>query len=158
MNSDRIFNVIIVVLMGFVGYLAYQRLYGDADYGKRIQDIGRTMVTSREGHTVTLSSLLAQGDKTDNTHLLILELENCESCLYKGITDIQSLAKSGNHTLVVVVNDWPIEVKSWAEHYPDIPIFAMPKSTFYNHFNLSYLPAILRIEGEKVVTHRDITI
>jgi hypothetical protein len=95
---------------------------------------------------------------TPESYILLLELDNCPTCLYKGMRDIEALVKAGQSAYVVVVDDWQSEVQGWSKHYPDVPVFRMAKDVFYGELRASHLPVLLKLANTELVSHRFITV
>jgi len=131
----------------------------------RMNDSGSPALLLGNLEQVTLHDLQEESDtfaellaKHPDAHVLILELENCASCLYKGMNDLSALVTEGHDGFVVVVNDWQEEVVGWSGNYPQVPFFRMTRSDLYTGMNIPHLPVLLGFEKGSLTSHRFITV
>ena len=90
-------------------------------------------------------------------YLLLMEPGNCPPCIHKGLEDLRGLQKAGKHCLVIVVHNWPEEVKGWAQNYDFSPFYVIPQNSFYEAFHVAYLPALLKVQNSRLKNIRYIT-
>jgi len=106
------------------------------------------------GELFTLQDYLGPG----NTFLLFFEFHNCESCIAKGLADVESLQKAGMKVAVVAIEDELEYVLGRAKFYPGLDFFLVKKADFYEKAEFSHLPVLARFESGKMRFARQITI
>ena len=93
-------------------------------------------------------------DKNDETYCLIFELDNCNTCIYKGIDDLNRLKKDGLDTIAIIVHDSIEDINGWSKHYDYSSFYMLKKSEFYKNITSSILPVFIKIKKGKVMNYR----
>jgi len=149
-RGDLAYGALSIAMLAAAAWVIWAKYFREPLRFAALQD---TTVTDMDGQALPFAEL-ANG--SDDVYFLFLELENCESCLYKGLNDIQALAEAGESAAAVVVNDWQQEVAGWSKHYA-FPIYRLSKSDFYQSFRTDYLPMLTTFRHGEVDGARPIT-
>lgn len=154
-KTDLFSNIaigILIVAIIIIGVYKFVLKKDSTDFD--VEDIREVVIKDMEGEEVNISELL---NSNFDTYMLILEINNCAPCVYKGIEDLTNLKKAGNFCFAIIVHDWLEDVKGWRQNYEFSPFYILSRNAFYDSFNLSLLPAIIKIKGGKVKNVRYIT-
>ncbi|MDJ0841322.1 MAG: hypothetical protein QNK37_32730 [Acidobacteriota bacterium] len=93
----------------------------------------------------------------ENMYIVILSITDCEPCIYEGMNRLAHETAKGETAIAVVIDDWAEEVKGWAYHYPDIPVYRVTQAQF-NRLQAPGSPLWLEITRGTITTHEVITI
>lgn len=149
---SHLITIALLITIAVVVYFRFiQKSKGLRASFESVQSI---VLTNMSGDQRNLAELL-RAKKT--TFMMLMEIDNCPPCVYKGIQDLSELKKAGNCCLVVVVHNWPDEIRGWSRNYEFSPFYVLSKSSFYKHFNIMHLPAILKLRNNKIKSTRYIT-
>ena len=154
-NTDLFSNVaigVLIITIIIVGIFKFVLKNDSTDFD--INDIKEVVIKNMDGEDINLSELI---NSNFDTYMLILEINNCPPCVFKGIEDLKSLKKAGKVCFVIVVHEWLEEVKGWRQNYEFSPFYILSKNEFYDSFNVAHLPAIIKIEDGKIRNVRYIT-
>jgi len=151
-HREEILIAILTIALIMVIYLRFGR---ELPAPVTLGDPEKIIVHDMSDYDSRLADVLAG---VPSAYFLFLELDNCPTCLYKGMRDIEALVDAGEPAFVVVVDDWQSEVEGWSEHYPRVPFFRMAKDVFYSQMQAGHLPVLLKLEGTEITSHRFITV
>ena len=93
----------------------------------------------------------------DTHYILILEMSNCSTCIYKGLDTMTALKKAGKACMVIVVHDLIDEVAGWSATTDFSPFYMMTGVDFYEHIRTPLMPAIVTIKNKSIINTRYIT-
>jgi len=147
----RVFAVAAAFLAGAVVAALAVRLSGPASREPDVIVRGVTEMNMRDlaGDTVNLATRLSPRGAT---WLMFFGLDQCYSCVARGLADLTLLRKRGEHCLAVAVHPNLDEVKGWLTHESFRPIFVISRAAFLNHVECRSLPVILRMENGRVTS------
>jgi len=148
-------NLIIAVLAIALVVVIALRFGSSAPSSIDIGNPAEIVVHDMGDNDSRLADMLARAPES---YILLLELDNCPTCLYRGMRDIEALVKAGQSAYVIVVDDWQSEVEGWSKHYDEVPVFRMAKDVFYSQMQAGHLPVLLKLEGSEIISHRFITV
>lgn len=120
----------------------------------QIERADEIVITTLNGMKTSLANLI---NDDGETYCLILEIYNCSSCIYKGLSEMENLEKSGKDCFCLVVHDWPSEVSGWSKHYDFQNFVSVKKSVFYKHCHSPYLPVLIKFQKGKLKSYRFIS-
>lgn len=154
--KDRLFYSVVAVLLSLIVVIGINKFYIGKKQANspRMENPEEIIITNLDNTQVTLASLLKEPART---YILILEIYNCSSCIYKGLSELESLTKEGEECFCLVVHDWPQEVAGWSQHYDYQRFVHIKKAAFYQYFHSPYLPVLLKIENKKIKSSRYIS-
>ena len=95
---------------------------------------------------------LISKDKT--SYCLIFDMNDCYSCILKGIDDLKALKGSGMNGFGLAVHDSTDEVAGWSKNYGFSPFFVIKKFNFYNHVHTSITPVLVKFDKGVVENYR----
>ena len=108
-------------------------------------------VRDLKGETVNLADRLSPRGAT---WLMFFGLNQCYSCVARGLDDLTLLRKKGEHCLAVAVHGNLDGVNGWLAHESFRPVFVLSRESFLCHVACRSLPVILRLEKGKVTSCR----
>ena len=138
-------GIILVVLFKFVIKT------GDTFAILNFRDIN---VMEFNGNNGELKNFLS---KDETTYCLIFDLNDCYSCINRGLEELKTLKSQGSACLGIVIHDFIEEVRGWAANYEFSPFLMLKRGDFYKHVKTPYTPVLVIFEGEKVGSYRFIT-
>lgn len=158
MNKNTVLNILLgLVFIGIVAVVVFKLVIPPSSpQGSgylRIsgwQDIG---VMDINGNKIKLGRIIP-GDSS--IYVMICDMDDCFSCIYKGVDDMKKLGNAGHEGVVVVVADKIEDVKGWsAANFPGYSNFYMlDTASFYDHIQTPSTPVIAKIESGKVSSFR----
>lgn len=116
-----------------------------------IQDIEQIKVTDFNGDEINLTLFL---EKSEVTYMLIFQLNDCYSCVYRGLTDLKALQKEGKQCLALVVHDNMEDVQGWSAHEDFSPFLMLKRTDFLEYVNCPHTPVFLKIAKGKIKSYR----
>lgn len=96
-------------------------------------------------------------NRDKNTYLLLFELDNCYSCIFKGMNELNRLRRAGEHCIAIAVHDYIPDVVGFSQVQDFSPFFVLKKIDFYRHIHVSYMPVFFILFKGKVINSRFIT-
>lgn len=78
----------------------------------------------------------------ESNYILFMEINNCPSCIQKGIALLQSFV-ANNNCMIMIVHNWPEELKNWKSNFNFDKTFVIKPEVFYKSFDINYLPALV---------------
>lgn len=88
---------------------------------------------------------------------LMFQINDCYSCIHRGLTDLNSLQSEGMNCFAVVINDSFQDLSGWLSHEAFSPFYMVRRNVFIEHFKSSYLPVLVKMADGRVVSYRYIT-
>jgi len=79
--------------------------------------------------------------------LLFLEIDNCSSCIYKGLNELNNSSYEG---IIIVINNNPDYFRGWVENLEFKNIYIISKNEFYENIKCPYLPVLVLIKDLKI--------
>ena len=113
----------------------------------QFRDFEKIVVYNTDGKTIPLSSIVS---KAESTYCFLFNMNDCFTCIAKGIEDLESLKKSGKKAIGLMVHDNIKEVKGWASTYEFSPFYSIKRSEVYEHIILPKLPVMLEIKNNEI--------
>ncbi len=153
-KSERLYNLVMVVLsVGIVFVLIYKFLLKGPGTGERpkIENPHEITVMKLDGTVIRFSELIGE---THECYCLFFELTNCQSCIYKGIFELENLEKKGKNCFAIAIHDWLEEIKGWSQHYELKNFSVIKKVDFYEHIHAPYLPIIVKFHNGRLSSYK----
>ncbi len=155
MKKDTVYNIIIGFFIIAITILVVVKFFLKGDKTSFvIEDLNDVEISDFSGKKFNLISLL---NKNEETYFLMLEVDNCGSCISKGLSELKSLQKVGKTCIPIVIHDRVNEISGWASNYDFSSFFCISKKTYYEYFKFTYLPVIFSIKNKTVKIIRYIT-
>jgi hypothetical protein len=139
--------VIAIMVLIVVKFIAPKNVNADV----RIKDHEKITVMDLDGNQISLVDLF---DKADTTYFFIFEMNDCFSCISKGLEDLKSLKKAGKPCMGIVVHHMVDEVKGWSANYDFSPFFVIKKPDFYEYIKTPVTPVMVEFKNGKVENYR----
>lgn len=143
-------TAIILLMAGIIALIVFK--YALPSRKSKIEvgfkDYNNISVLDLMGNQIKLPDIMA---KDETVYCLVYDLNNCYTCIYKGIEDMRSLKKAGKKTMILVLNDFVDTVRGHAGLYDYSPFFALRKTEFYEHFQIPLLPAVIQVKNGKIL-------
>lgn len=156
-KNDLVLNigigVVVVVIIAIFLFKFVINKTGKEELFK-INNIEKIVVSDLNGNEIKFFDLL---DKEDDTFILIFDLRNCYSCIFKGIENLKSLKKSGKSCFGLAVHELLDELNGWSANHDFSPFFLIKKSDFFENIHSMNLPVFIKISNGKVESFRFIT-
>ncbi len=114
-------------------------------------DIEKTNLVDLNGNKIKLSQMLSN-DKV--TYCLIFDMNDCPSCILKGLNDLSELKKTGLKSMAIVVHNRIDEVSGWSSNYDYSPFYMLNRNKFYEYIHVQSTPVIIKIRNGKVENYR----
>lgn len=140
-----------IVLSFAVIFKLIVKSHNSADFNIRMEEI---KITNMEGGSEDLIDLAAEKSET---YILIMRLNDCYSCVAKGIEDIKSLYSSGYGYVVIAAHDSLDEVRGFAGIFSDVKFYQLSVADLYQSIRSPMLPVMAKVKNGRVVGHRFIT-
>ena len=154
MKRERFYSTAIVILSLVILIVVYMKFFHNApDRPVDIKNIRAIKVYDGSGTLIGLSDILEE----EKNYCLLFDLNDCYSCIAKGISDLKSLKKSGKPCFGLVVHNLSDEVSGWSTQQGFSPFFMLKKTSFYEHIRSPATPVMITIKDEKVIAFRYIT-
>ena len=119
-----------------------------------IKNMDHLSVTDLMGNKVKFQDSWKKGE---TVYCLLFDLNDCFSCIYRGLEDLKYLKNKGKKCLGIVINDYVEEVKGWAAQYECSPVFLLKRIDFFNHIKCVKTPVFFILEKGNVENFRYIT-
>ena len=156
MTKDGIYNLLIILLsLGVITVALFKFILITEPGIVRVEDVDHIRLRDASENTLKLYPLL--NGELDN-YILLFEMDNCGSCIYKGLKELEFFQKKGNNCIAIMIHDRPSELSGWSDNYDFHPIYFISRSGFYEYFDCQQLPVMFRISGEKIEIIRYFTI
>jgi hypothetical protein len=120
-----------------------------------INDFNRIIYKDFKGMSNTMKTLIKDNS---NNYFLVFEINDCGSCILKGIEDLKYFANKGYNAIAVIVYDRPEELVGWTKNYSFKRFITIKKEDFYNYFNSQYLPVFFSVSDNKIKNIKYITL
>ena len=117
-------------------------------------DVAAITITSLDRAQIKLIDLVK--NKSD-TYILVFKLNDCYSCIAKGIEDIQNLHTSGHEYVSIVIHDSLYDIQGFAETFPKVVFYQMTTADQYEHIRSPIFPVVVKLKNDKVVTYKYVT-
>ena len=155
-KKDLLINVIIIVLVILLTIIVLYKfvLNSNNETFVKIENLNQIIFKDFNEKTNTMKSLLS--DKCDN-YFLIFEINDCGSCISKGIENLKYFKDRGQNTVAIIIYDRPSELLGWAKNYSFKKFITISKKDFYNYFNCQYLPVFFNISKNRIKSIKYIT-
>ncbi len=102
-------------------------------------------------NTIVLSDLL---NKEETSYCMIFDLNDCFSCINKGIADLKALQEAGHNAIAIAVHQQVDELNGWSKHHDFSPFFMIRRPDFYQHIEVQTTPVIIKIEKNEIKNFR----
>jgi hypothetical protein len=155
-KNDWVFNITsLVLIMGIIFLIAFKFFINGKNKGDfGIAEIQQLKLADLNGNNLNFFYLLSENNET---YCLFFELNNCYSCIYKGIEDLKKLKVSGCQTMGIAIHDYINDVEGWSANHEYTPFFVLKKTDFYKHFSCSLLPVLVKFHKGEVNSYRFVT-
>lgn len=155
-KKDLFLNIVIGVLSAAIVVVALYKfvIVNEPQKNFGFKDFHRLEVTDLNGNPLNVASLMSE---TGDTYLLVFDLKDCPSCIFRGKDEIKHLREAGKHGFVIMVHDSIEEVSGWASANDVSPIFMMKRVDFYDHVHTSRTPVVVKMRKDNVESFRFIT-
>ncbi|MCP5105384.1 MAG: hypothetical protein GY950_18490 [bacterium] len=154
-KRNLIYDIGIVVLLIVVVAVVYVKFFAAKPQSPvDIKGIDTLTVLDTSGTAVKFSGLMENGR---SAYVFIFYMDDCYSCIHRGIQDLVQLQKDGKNCVGLVVHELINEVEGWSAKQEFSPFFMIKKTDFYEHVNTSMTPVIMKIVDGKVESSRYIT-
>jgi len=140
---------IIIMIIAIIVLVVFKYIIKDKNSGISI-NIEKTNLIDLNGKVIKLSQLLS-----DNVnYCYIFDLNDCPSCIFKGLNDLTELKKSGDSTMAVVIHNRIDEVSGWSSNYNYSPFYMIKRNKFYAYIHVQSTPVIIKIKNGKIINYR----
>ena len=92
--------------------------------------------------------------KDEVSYLLIFQLNDCFSCIYRGMNDLKELQQAGKQCLGLAVHDYPEEVSGWSAQQDFSPFLMLKRLDFFEHVRCAHTPVFVKIVKGKIASYR----
>lgn len=147
----RLYKVVAAFLAGALVTVLVVRLGGhaDSDPGVVIQNAREMILSDLDGNPVCFPDLVSSGGETC---CLFFGLNQCYSCIFRGLEDLKLLQQQEKNCFAVAVHDSIGDVRGWLTHESFQPVYVMSWDAFLRHVTCRSLPVIVRLKKSRV-TH-----
>ncbi|MBN1196091.1 MAG: hypothetical protein JXA62_01640 [Candidatus Aminicenantes bacterium] len=147
----RLYKVVAAFLAGALVTVLVVRLGGHAysDLGVAIQNAREMILSDLDGNRFCFLDLVSSGSETC---CLFFGLNQCYSCIFRGMEDLKLLQQQEKNCFAVAVHDNTKDVRGWLTHESFHPVFVMSRHAFLRHVSCRLLPVIVHMEKSRV-TH-----
>lgn len=153
-KKDLFYNIAIgVVALAIVVVVLFKFILPGkpAQSGFAFNDLEKITVLDLSGNKLKLADLLS---KDESTYVFILELTNCNSCIYQGMEDLMRLKEAGKPCFSIVSHHLIDEVSGWSTTQDFSPFYMLKKHDFYEHIHSPVMPVLAKIRNGKVESFR----
>jgi hypothetical protein len=112
-----------------------------------IKNMDEINVIDLSGNRSKLANFL---EKDDITYLLIFQLNDCYSCIYRGMKDLKDLQQAGKQCLGLVVHDYTEEVSGWSTQQDFSPFLVLKRLDFFEYVKSAHTPVFVKIVKGKI--------
>jgi hypothetical protein len=157
LHKDKIYTILILVLsIAIVFVLLYKFVIKRplVIEGPKIENPEKITALRLDGSEVNLFGLISEKDEC---YCLLFELDNCQSCIYKGIVELETLEKEGKNCLGIAIHDWFEEIKGWSQHYKLKTFVVLKKVRYYEYIHSPHLPIIIKFKEGKINSYKYIS-
>lgn len=139
-------------IIASIAVFLYKFVFDDKQQGMdfRVDELERISVVSLDHEQIKLVDMI----KGSGTYVLLLDMNDCYTCIHKGIEDLKQLKKSGENCLVLVIHDNTEDVKGWAGTFDFKPFYIIEKATFYRHIHCPSTPVIAMFKEGNLFKYR----
>lgn len=147
----RLYKVLAAFLAGALVTVLVVRLGGHAytDAGMTIQNASELVLSNLEGSRIFFQDLVSSRGETC---YLFFRLNQCYSCIFRGMEDLKLLQQQNKNCFAVAVHDNIKDVRGWLTHESFHPVYVMSRDAFLRHVTCRSLPVIVRMAKSRV-TH-----
>ncbi|MBC7361466.1 MAG: hypothetical protein H5U06_04185 [Candidatus Aminicenantes bacterium] len=118
-------------------------------------NVAKITISRLDGTQIKLVDMVKNKDEA---YILLFRLNDCYSCITKGLSDLQNLSKSGYECIAIVIHDCLPDVKGFAEMFSGISFHQLTIKEQYEYIHSPYFPVILSLKNKRVVNYRFITL
>jgi hypothetical protein len=108
-------------------------------------------ITDLNGNSLKLVDYMG---KDNVSYLLIFQLNDCFSCVLRGMNDLKELQQAGRQCLGLAVHDYPQEVSGWSAHQDFSPFLMMKRLDFFEHVQCAHTPVFVKMVNGKIESYR----
>lgn len=146
--------LLVVISIVLIIVVVFKFVINKSDSSNYSMDVGAITITSMDGEPKKLMDIaLYNGD----TYVLVFKLNDCYSCIAKGIEDIQNLHASGSVYISIVIHDSLNDVRGFAETFPNVVFHQMTTVDQYEHIRSPIFPVIVKMKNNKVSSYNFVT-
>lgn len=153
-KKDLYYNIAIgIVVLAIVVVILFKFILPGKSTrgGFAINHFEKVTVLDLGGNQLKLADLVS---KNESTYIFILELTNCNSCIYQGMEDLKKLKEAGKPCLSIVSHHLLDEVSGWSTTQDFSPFYMLHKHDFYEHIHSPVMPVLAKIRNGKVESFR----
>jgi len=151
-NILLILFAVLIIIVAFVKYIL-PRMENNDEVALNINQI--TLMDVKD----TSIKFKELNDVQKNYFVYLFSLNDCYSCIMKGLADTKGLEKKGKKIIIIVIHNSYKEMKSWAKTNSfHENIYFLDKEQFYSSIKAPYLPVIITIKNNKVSNYKFITL
>ena len=99
-------------------------------------DINQIKIYNINGDKIQLSDIIP---KDGITYCFVFDMNDCNTCILKGIDDLIELKKSGLDCFALAIHHRIDEVSGWSSNYDFTPFFMINKKVFMRTLKYSQL-------------------
>ncbi|HDP95933.1 MAG TPA: hypothetical protein ENN40_11325 [Candidatus Aminicenantes bacterium] len=146
----RLYKVVAAFLAGALVTVLVVRLGGHAasDPGMAFQNAREMILSDLDGNRLCFLDLVSSGGETC---CLFFRLNQCYSCIFRGMEDLKLLQQQEKNCFAVAVHDSIEDVRGWLTHESFHPVYVMSRAAFLRHVTCRSLPVIVRLEKSRVI-------
>jgi len=139
--------LIAVVLAAIIGAVVYKFVLKHNPQMEFATDELNKITLNTLSHTkLKMSDIIKEKD----VFVLIIDMNDCYTCIHKGIEDLKRLQKSGKECFVIVIHDYLDEVKGWSETIDFKPFYAIEKVDYYEHIHSKITPVLIHFKKGRI--------
>jgi|YelNatPaOPRAMG01_1025707.scaffolds.fasta_scaffold09448_8 hypothetical protein len=154
MISEKTINYLLVILAIILLLIVIFRFISKDNKASFSINVNKIKISSLDGNQIKLIDILR--NKKD-TYILLFKLNDCYTCIAKGIADIQNLSKSGSDYICIVIHDSLNDIKNFAETFPEINFHQITTKEQYENIHSLYFPVIANFKNKRLINYRFIT-
>jgi len=154
MKNQTFRLVTIILLLCILGVLFKRSIEPGQRFIFNIDDSEAIMLLDMNETSVPMAELFGG----DTHYVLMLDLSNCDTCIYNGLNDLKSLRANGSTCSIIIVHDWIQETRSWSVHADGLPVYMLKRPDYYAYVRATQLPVLATIKNGKIEAFRVITL
>ena len=145
----RLYNVVVAFLVGALVTALVVRLAGnvDGDPGVAIHNAREMVLSDLDGNQVFFQDLVSPKGET---YCLFFGLNQCYSCIFRGLEDLKRLQQQEKNCFAVAVHDSIEDVRGWLTHESFHPVYVLCRDAFLRHVTSRGMPVIVHLEDGRI--------
>jgi len=153
MKRNKLLDYIIVILIILLILIIFYKFFFKKKYNIiEINNLKKIVLKDFNNKEYSLKGIIK-----DECYLLIFSIDDCGTCIDKGIYRLKYFYDKGKNAIGIIIHGNISEIKNWPDNYKFKKFYFINKELYYKYFKNEFTPLLFYMKNNEVVWYKYIT-